>query len=1085
MKKVCLIVSCLILTLLVVGQSHLVVYTKDGNHLETLVSNVDSIAFSKTSVAPDVPVKPTEPNPIIASGLRNLVDEAYKDLNWLHDHWGYWGLNTATTDEARVPLRNPGRMWNDGGIWEDLNTMEWDAMHVSFGLVWRSSMQGVLLCNQLLKQISVYKDEVDAKQYEGFVAELNVLRSYYYYTLFDLFGRIPYTEELPEDENAHYPLLDVQQVWEKLVTCLEVHTPNLPVANVPSKVDNYGRVTQGLGYALLARLYLNAESFDVKTANPYNNCVEYCQKVISSGAYSIEPNFFNNFLVHNENSQENIFVIVENGNESYKYQELGAYLLNKLRINMITQHYAFQESWGLLEKPWNGFAASEAFLELYDRKDRRGPCPDGAGMNIDFQNVNTKYGWFLGPVFDKEGKQAVDRNGLEVVITRAFEGGLKNATWNEGARCMKYETELNSTVNKYAENDFVLFRYADVLYMYAEACLRGATNGSLSDILGNADFQRIRTRAGVEPYTFLDLDELLDERGREFAWENVRRRDLIRFGKYTGNSYMWDFKAENVPTYCKWFPIPEKEIEAHAKDKQFWTQNEGYDANTEFTLDKLALLMTEKEAAQEVCALYAPDEVQWFSSDTKGEVFAMTIERNKIKVTPIAPGEGTIVALCKGKTVTCTVTVKEAVFKLDTEIVRLTAEDEPYEVHALNAKADVTWSSSDTNETIFKITPQGNKAIITPVAPGEGTITATCAGKSVVCTVVITIPLPAVAGTEGKYTIAFKIPEALACDPVINLFGAFQGYDPSDLNAPVAEKIEAEGFENWYKIVFESEDSWSARGKLCPQMGGKGDWGAQGTYTLIKGDAEIEDDYGTQNSIACAESALGGVVYVNVTEWAVNPCFRPNEAGPATYEVIIKTDFPADLDPYNDIVVTVTVGWNIYEMEMEYDPSYAGQGLRFTGSVDECPANEQYKYVISYKGSEWILEKGYYRVMNYERNVKDEVTDWDKEPWIPVPGGEGTFKVTLCAAPAGDVYIAGNFTEEGEGGYWEDCVGNKDYKMTLKEGTTYTWTGVYPEAFMFRVVDYVNADHVVWYGGSGGNNFELDGENFTFEAACK
>lgn len=340
----------------------------------------------------------------------------------------------------------------------------------------------------------------------------------------------------------------------------------------------------------------------------------------------------------------------------------------------------------------------------------------------------------------------------------------------------------------------------------------------------------------------------------------------------------------------------------------------------------------------------------------------------------------------------------------------------------------------------------------------------------------VVIPTPSIAGEEGKFTIAFRVPAALACDPVINLFGDFQGNSTEDLNAPVAEKIVAEGFENWYKIVFESSDPSQAKGKICPQMEGAGTWNAQGSYTLIKGDAEIVDDYGTQNKVACKETALGQVVFVDVTKWAMDPCARPNEAGPATYELIIKTEFPADLDPF-DLTVTATVGWATDKMEMVYDPSYTGGGLKFTGSVDECPANEMYKYVLKYKGGDWIYEKGDNRSMPYGNQAKDEVTEWDSAPWNPIPAGEGTFEVTLCAAVEA-AYIAGPFTAEGEGGYWGECVGNEAYKMTLKEGTdaTYEWTGAYPENFLFKVVT-VNGEEQTW---NPADNIVVDGEKFAF-----
>ena len=500
------------------------------------------------------------------------ISGVYAELKWLHDHWGYWGLNTLTSDEARCPIRQPEGRWNDSGYWASLNSMTWNSKGKAIEYVWYTSIRGATFCNQIID----LKHLIEPSKRAAIVAELEVLRTFYYYVLFDLFGRIPYTEEYAFDANKQYPLMEIQDVWVNLVACLERNAPLLPVVTASTKAQYYGRVTQGFAYGLLARLYLNAASYGVNdVTNAYDKCVEYCNKVINSNAYSIEENFFTNFLVNNEISNENILVIVENGNLYFDNHTCDA-MSNKLRINLLTQHYAFEEYYTLLQRPWNGFAASTQFLALYDENDRRGPCPDAMGTDVDFQDINKKYGWFLGPI-KIDGKVAVDENGTPVVITRNFKG-QNNATWNDGARLMKYETEIAPTVNQYMENDFVLFRYADVLYMKAEAILRGATNAYLSDLLRMEDFQKIRTRAGLHPYTVstLTLDEILDERGREFAWENVRRRDLIRFEKYTGTAYMWDFKVSGVEPYRKWFPIPKKYIDMHVNDDIPWMQNPGY-----------------------------------------------------------------------------------------------------------------------------------------------------------------------------------------------------------------------------------------------------------------------------------------------------------------------------------------------------------------------------------------------------------------------------------------------------------------------------------------------------------------------------
>ncbi|MCQ2368996.1 MAG: RagB/SusD family nutrient uptake outer membrane protein [Paludibacteraceae bacterium] len=512
-----------------------------------------------------------------------LVGQAYAELKWLHDHWGYWGLNTLTSDEARCPVRNPGNNWDDSGYWLKLNSMEWDQTGQSFENVWDRCIAGANLCNKILKQISAYEDKVKASDYKRYTAELAVLRSYYYFTMFDLFGRIPYTEEFPSSETAQFPLLPVQDVWTNLVNCLEKETPNLPAVTPATKAENYGRASQALGYGLLARLYLNADSYGIKNlpANAYTKCAEYCQKIIDSKGYSLESNFFNNFIVHNENSSENIFVIVENGNAAFDYQDVAGTMCNKLRINLLTQHYSFQTIYGLLEKPWNGFAASSDYLSMFEASDRRGPCPENAGTDINFQDVNKKFCWFLGPVKDANGNIMTDDQGDQVIIVKNFKS-KENSTWNDGARCMKYETELNSTVNKYSENDFVLMRYAEIVLMYAEACLRGAEGYNLGYV--QSDLDLIRTRAGVMTLTSLNLNtdradknSILNERAREFAWENLRRRDLIRFGVYTNPSYKWDFKnIKPGEDFRKWFPIPKKMIEVHAGDIEPWEQNEGY-----------------------------------------------------------------------------------------------------------------------------------------------------------------------------------------------------------------------------------------------------------------------------------------------------------------------------------------------------------------------------------------------------------------------------------------------------------------------------------------------------------------------------
>ena len=87
---------------------------------------------------------------------------------------------------------------------------------------------------------------------------------------------------------------------------------------------------------------------------------------------------------------------------------------------------------------------------------------------------------------------------------------------------------------------------------------------------------RIRAHAPVKStYT---LDDICDEWSREFWLEGRRRVDLIRFGKFAGqSSYKWEwmggvYEGNQFPSYMSIFPLPVNEISNNKNLKQ----NTGY-----------------------------------------------------------------------------------------------------------------------------------------------------------------------------------------------------------------------------------------------------------------------------------------------------------------------------------------------------------------------------------------------------------------------------------------------------------------------------------------------------------------------------
>jgi len=158
------------------------------------------------------------------------------------------------------------------------------------------------------------------------------------------------------------------------------------------------------------------------------------------------------------------------------------------------------------------------------------------------------------------------------------------AIFNNGYAVLKFKnitSEGKSGSNvEFPDTDFPMFRLADVYLMASEAILRGAAGASKTK--ATEYFNTVRQRAytgtaGNIAESALNLDLILDERGRELYWECHRRTDLVRFNKFTTGDYLWAWKGgvsqgQAVDPKFNIFPIPSADISANPNLKQ----NPGY-----------------------------------------------------------------------------------------------------------------------------------------------------------------------------------------------------------------------------------------------------------------------------------------------------------------------------------------------------------------------------------------------------------------------------------------------------------------------------------------------------------------------------
>ena len=477
--------------------------------------------------------------------IPQAVGAAYSELQAYQNHWGVWGFQTVSSDECVVPTRIPGNDWYDGGVWQALHRHQWEVRLDKLNDVWVSIYSGITTCNRVLNDLDTYEASMDESVYLKYRAETAVLRSFYYTLLLDLFGNVPYVDDY-EAEITTYPQSKRPEVYSRV---LEDILNNIDYLDETPTAENYGRCTKPMAYAMLAKLYLNAKVFKNSASydvDDLNKVIEYCDKLINHPDYDVSADFTEPFKVFNEACRENIFVIpMQNGvNSNGDYE---------FHFHRFSGHSSFRQIYGILVGGWNGGAATPSFMDFYREDDTR-----------------KRATFIYGPVFTPQGEpiENPDLPGEQLDLTIEVESLEAARKWN-GARIQKYEYEpgMNGNMN----NDFVIYRLADVYYMKAEAILRGG-NGSLGELCADPQFKLIRERANQPVYTpeTLTLAELIVERGREFAWEGWRRQDLIRWDQFSKGS--WSFKTAQSDNTRDLFPIPYDQITRNPE----WDQNPGY-----------------------------------------------------------------------------------------------------------------------------------------------------------------------------------------------------------------------------------------------------------------------------------------------------------------------------------------------------------------------------------------------------------------------------------------------------------------------------------------------------------------------------
>lgn len=486
----------------------------------------------------------------------------------------HWLIQTISGGEAvSVAFGND---WYDGGAYREHHLHNWTPDNTMLPTIWNSAMSGITSCNKVLALL----EDTESDN----AAPIRAMRAFYTFILMDNFGDVPIIERMSDEQANRASRSDV---------CKFIETELLAVKEkLPKEVDNstYGKATLYMAEALLAKLYLNwavytaadPASYTPATTNEkLNSVVEMCDNIIKSGKFNLNDKFVTKFRPDNGPHIKDFIFVVPYDREKQQGMTYSRFWI----------HRSAQKQFANLPQSVGG--TLRCLPEFFDKFSLEGDERNAtylSGKQYYWSNYQKTDKPFTinttkkGIDQDYTGADADEKFDWQLELTKEIilrpDGADKLDCGNDqkgrsmGYRSIKFymDTEVTSAQARNQSNDVPILRYADVLLMKAEAILRGATatNGDTPESLIN----QIRDYVSAPKLSATaSLNDLLDERAREFADESWRRNDLIRFGMFENK---WGFRdlypAGYTEKFRRIFPIPRTVLNVNTN----WKQNPGY-----------------------------------------------------------------------------------------------------------------------------------------------------------------------------------------------------------------------------------------------------------------------------------------------------------------------------------------------------------------------------------------------------------------------------------------------------------------------------------------------------------------------------
>ena len=464
--------------------------------------------------------------------------------------------------------------------------------------VFNELLTGITNCNRVIFDLS------EGGVSEEDLAPVRAARAFYHFMIMDHWGDTPIIDHLLAEDEAvdRSPRAEVAQWIESEL--LAVRDNCYEEVNA----STYGKPTKWMVDALLAKLYINwnvytqdvtSAAWDANATNEkLDDCIAACDRVIASGYFDLSDDYKTKFMYSN-GSQIKDFIYAmpfdaelvqgmtfarfrtwrrgQNGNGFYSIE-----MSNSVGGNM-TLTPEFVELFCLPGERRNDVIAGNTgenidmeTFDVYQYDNSTGEPTDVRntydGQPVTFTKAITLDHW----VYEYEDDGVTKKDSTWVEGNADLNCGATLTGWTQGYRSIKFFPDINdyNTFSRNQDNDVPIFRYADVILMKCEALVRQGATTSANGDTPQSLFNQIRGYVNAPLLKHNpSLQEILDERGREFLDEHWRRNDLIRFGDFERD---WGFKNDfnpnaSNPQYRLW-PLSINVLNANTN----WEQNPGY-----------------------------------------------------------------------------------------------------------------------------------------------------------------------------------------------------------------------------------------------------------------------------------------------------------------------------------------------------------------------------------------------------------------------------------------------------------------------------------------------------------------------------